>query len=190
MHIWWRNKISRLSKVEKAKDLVGVKGGGESNLCLRLPAAWETKRGESKRRHGGGSLRGAEGEMDGWHKAGLMCRREWASIERTIRVTVLDLIDIRTELFLNANRHITLVCKLLAEQPTAKGLFNIHERAFKSVRRWCPPSAATTACFPTCLCYQHIHTHTRITFHSHARHATCRFLSDKPWPDEKLSSHS
>lgn len=48
MHIWWRNKISQLSKVEKGKDLVGVKGGGESNLCIQLPAAWETERERAK----------------------------------------------------------------------------------------------------------------------------------------------
>lgn len=32
-------KYPRLSKVEKGKDLEGVKGGGESNLCVGLSAA-------------------------------------------------------------------------------------------------------------------------------------------------------
>lgn len=63
------------------------------------------------------------------------------SIESAIRLTTLDLIDIRTESFPSANRHITLVCKLVAELLAAKGLFNIHEGAFKDVRKRPPPSS-------------------------------------------------
>lgn len=62
MHIWWRNKISQLSKVEKGKDLVGVKGGGESNLCIQLPAAWETER--EKERESKGKKEEREGERE------------------------------------------------------------------------------------------------------------------------------
>lgn len=85
------------------------------------------------------------------------------SIERAIRLTTLDLIDIRTEPFLSANRHITLVCKLVAELLAAKGLFNIHERTFKGVQqrvsslhRHRPFSSISL--LPT-------HTHTHFTLH-------------------------
>ena len=90
-----------------------------------------------------------EGRMrDGWLTQswvdvwrGLGC----PSIERAFSLTRLDLIDNRTESFPGANRHITLVCKHVAELPSAKGLFNIHEGAFKDVRQLFPPSTATTA---------------------------------------------
>lgn len=69
------------------------------------------------------------------------------SIESAIRLTTLDLIDIRTESFPGANRHITAVCKLVAELLAAKGLFNIHEGAFKGVRKRPTPSSSAAARF-------------------------------------------
>lgn len=53
------------------------------------------------------------------------------SIEWAIRLTTLDLIDIRPESFPSSNRHIKLVCKLVAELLAAKGLLNIHEGLLK-----------------------------------------------------------
>lgn len=99
------------------------------------------------------------------------------SIERAIRLTTLDLIDIWTEPFLSANRHITLVCKLVAELPSAKGLFNIHEGAFKGVRQLSPPSTTTAARFPTSLLPTHTVylalTHTADTQHAGSLRQTC-----------------
>lgn len=75
---------------------------------------------------------------DGWlTQSGADVRRGMGcpSIERAIRLTTLDLIDTPAESFPAANRHIRVVCKLVAELPTAKGLLNIHEGAFKDVRQ-------------------------------------------------------
>lgn len=60
--------------MEKGRDLVGVKGGGESNLCVQLVAAPERKRRKERERgRRGGSrwrVRGAGESMgrmrDGW----------------------------------------------------------------------------------------------------------------------------
>lgn len=77
------------------------------------------------------------------------------SIEWAIRLTTLDLIDIQLESFPSSNRHITLVCKLVAELLAAKGLLNIHEGAFKDVLQHTLPSTATATRFSTCLRNQH-----------------------------------
>lgn len=108
------------------------------------------------------------------------------SIERAIRLTTLDLIDIRTESFPSANRHITLVCKLVAELLAAKGLLNIHEGAFKDVLQKSHPSTVTR--FPTCLYNQRTHTlpstHLQQTL-ADTQHAG--LSQANLWPDEKLS---
>lgn len=60
------------------------------------------------------------GMRDGWlTQSGADVRRGMGcpSIERAIRLTTLDLIDTPAESFAAANRHITLVCKLVAELP-------------------------------------------------------------------------
>lgn len=132
MHIWWRNKISQLSKVEKGKDLVGVKGGGESNLCIQLPAAWETEREREQRKEGG--KRGREGacvkaDKDGKRERG----GSGGEDERWMVDTKLSWcvegngLSLHWEghqtdkawfnwypdwAFLSANRHIMLVCNL------------------------------------------------------------------------------
>lgn len=50
--------------MEKGRDLVGVKGGGESNLCVQLVAPPERERGRVVGGRSGG--RGVGRMRDGW----------------------------------------------------------------------------------------------------------------------------
>lgn len=53
--------------MEKGRDLVGVKGGGESNLCVQLVAPPERERESCWRAIGGVGGVGGVGRMrDGW----------------------------------------------------------------------------------------------------------------------------
>lgn len=187
MHIWWRNKISQLSKVEKPKDLVRVKGGGESDLRFQEPAAWET---EKERRDGGKERRdmvsGVGGEDD---RCLVGTKLSWCVGGNALSVHCKDHQNdsawfnwYRNGAF--SPRRQTRNGGLQTCGRAAKGLFNIHEGAFKSLLQWSPPTAATAASFPTCLYYQYTHIHTRFTFHSHSRHC---FSQTNLWPDETLS---
>lgn len=69
--------------MEKGRDLVGVKGGGESNLCVQLVASPERERGkrerESRRVRGAGESMGRM--RDGWLTRSFTdVWREWLSL--------------------------------------------------------------------------------------------------------------
>lgn len=144
-----------------------------------------------------GCLRDREGEKeegegrmrDGWLTQSLA--DVWRgmgcpSIERAIRLTTLDLIDIPTESFPSANRHITLVCKLVAELPAAKGLLNIHEGAFKDVLQ--KVSSLHRRCRPLFnMSLQPAHARALTSAHSAADTRHAGLSQANPWPDEKLS---
>lgn len=86
--------------------------------CLRDREGEEGRKEGVREEERGGEPSG--GMRDGWlTQSGADVRRGMGcpSIERAIRLTALDLIDTPAESFAAANRHITLVCKLVAELP-------------------------------------------------------------------------